>query len=71
MYHNRPNAEDIRAMKKSGEKLSMLFATTPEEANAASAAGIHMLSIEGRVLDAEMREAAGDCFVHIGLRHGG
>lgn len=71
MYHNRPHVEDIRAMKKRGEKISMLFVTTPEEAAAAARAGIHMLSIEGRYFDAEMRAAAGDCFVQVGLPYGG
>lgn len=71
MYHNRPHVEDIRAMKKRGEKISMLFVTTAEEAAAASAADIHMLSIEGRFFDAQMREAAGDCFVQVGLPYGG
>ena len=71
MYHNRPHVEDIRAMKRRGEKISMLFVTTPEEAAAAAAAGIHMLSIEGRYFDADMREAAGDCFVQVGLPYGG
>lgn len=71
MYHNRPHVEDIRRMKRSGEKISMLFVTTHEEAAAASAAGIHMLSIEGRFFDAEMREAAGECFVQVGLPYGG
>ena len=71
MYHNRPHVEDIRAMKKRGEKISMLFATTPDEAAAAAEAGIHMLSIEGRFFDAEMRAAAGDCFVQVGLPYGG
>lgn len=71
MYHNRPHASDIRAMKKRGEKLSMLFVTTPEEAAAANEAGIDMLSIEGRFFDAEMREAAGNCFVQVGLPYGG
>jgi 3-methyl-2-oxobutanoate hydroxymethyltransferase len=71
MYHNRPHVQDIRNMKKNGEKISMLFVTTPEEAAAASAAGIHMLSIEGRFFDQEMREAAGDCFVQVGLPYGG
>lgn len=71
MYHNRPHVEDIRALKKRGEKLSMLFATTPEEAAAAAAAGIHMLSIEGRFFDAEMRAAASDCFVQVGPPYGG
>ena len=71
MYHNRPHAEDIRAMKKRGEKISMLFVTTPDEAAAAHAASINMLSIEGKFFDAEMREAAGDCFVQVGLPYGG
>lgn len=67
MYHNRPHVQDIRNMKARGEKISMLFVTTPEEAAAAAAAGIHMLSIESRYFTAEMREAAGDCFVQVGL----
>lgn len=71
MYHNRPHVEDIRAMKKRGEKISMLFVTTPEEAEAACASGIHMLSIEGRFFDNAMREAAGNCFVQVGLPYGG
>jgi 3-methyl-2-oxobutanoate hydroxymethyltransferase len=71
MYHNRPHVEDIRAMKKRNEKISMLFVSTPEEAAAAASAGIHMLSIEGKYFDAEMREAAGDCFVQVGLPYGG
>lgn len=49
----------------------MLFVTTPDEAAAASEGGIHMLSIEGRFFDAEMRDAAGDCFVQVGLPYGG
>ena len=71
MYHNRPHAHDIRNMKKRGEKISMLYVSTPDEAAAAAAAGIHMLSIEGKVFNAEMREAAGDCFVQVGLPYGG
>ena len=38
MYHNRPHVEDIRAMKRRGEKISMLFVTTPDEAAAAAVA---------------------------------
>lgn len=71
MYHDRPHVEDIRAMKRRGEKISMLYVTTPDEAAAASAAGIHMLSIEGRFWSPEMREAAGTCFVQVGLPYGG
>ena len=71
MYHNRPHVEDIRKMKKNREKISMLFVTTPDEAAAANTAGIQMLSIEGRFFDAKMREAAGNCFVQVGLPYGG
>lgn len=71
MYHNRPLVQDLRAMKKRGEKISMLYVQTKEEAAAAATAGIHMLSIEGRFFDEEMREAAGDCFVQVGLPYGG
>lgn len=70
MYHNRPHVEDIRAMKKRREKISMLYVTTHDEAAAAAAAGIHMLSIEGRFWSPEMREAAGNCFVQVGLPYG-
>lgn len=48
MYHNRPTVADMRAMKARGQKISMIYVTTLEEAAAAAAAGIHMLSIEGR-----------------------
>ena len=67
MYHNRPYVEDIRAMKRRGEKLSMLYVTTPEEASAAAAAGINLLSIEAKDFTPQMREAAGACFVQVGL----
>jgi 3-methyl-2-oxobutanoate hydroxymethyltransferase len=68
--HNRPTVADIRAMKARGQKISMLYVTTLEEAAAADAAGIHMLSIEGRFFSPEMREAAGNCFVQVGLPYG-
>jgi 3-methyl-2-oxobutanoate hydroxymethyltransferase len=69
-FHNRPNVADIRAMKARGEKISMLYVTTLEEATAADAAGIHMLSIESRFFTPEMRAAAGRCFVQVGLPFG-
>jgi 3-methyl-2-oxobutanoate hydroxymethyltransferase len=68
--NTRPTVQDIRAMKARGQKISMLYVTSPEEAAAADAAGIDMLSIEGRFFDPEMREAAGNCFVQIGLPYG-
>ena len=48
----------------------MLFVDTLDEAAAASAAGIDMLSITDPVWTLEMREAAGDCFVQVGLLYG-
>lgn len=71
MRNTRPSVADMRAMKACGQKISMLYVTTPEEAAAADAAGIHMLSIEGRFFTPEMREAAGRCFVQVGLPYGG
>ncbi|MES0209931.1 3-methyl-2-oxobutanoate hydroxymethyltransferase [Mesorhizobium sp. M0028] len=69
--NTRPTVADIRAMKARGEKISMLYVTTEEEAAAANAAGIQMLSIEGRFFSPQMREAAGRCFVQVGLPYGG
>lgn len=70
MTRKRPHVADIRAMKARGEKISMLYVTTLEEAAAADAAGIDMLSIESRFFSPEMREAAGGCFVQVGLPFG-
>ena len=70
LKNSRPTVADIRAMKARGQKISMLYVTTLEEAAAADAAGIHMLSIEGRFFSPEMREAAGRCFVQVGLPYG-
>lgn len=67
---NRPTVHDMRAMKARGQKISMLYVTTPDEAAAADAAGIHMLSIESRFFTPAMREAAGKCFVQVGLPFG-
>jgi len=67
---SRPTVADIRAMKAQGRKISMLYVTSLEEAAAAAAAGIHMLSIEGRFFSPEMRAAAGNCFVQVGLPYG-
>lgn len=67
---NRKSVADIRAMKARGQKISMVYVTTPEEAAAADQAGIDMLSIEGRFFSAEMRAAAGRCFVQVGLPYG-
>lgn len=67
VYHNRPTVVDIRVMKARGQKISMIYVATLEEAAAAVAAGINMLSIEGRFMSPERREAARDCFIQVGL----
>ena len=46
-------------MKARGRKISMLYVTTLDEAAAAAAAGIDMLSIEGRFFSPAMGEAVG------------
>jgi 3-methyl-2-oxobutanoate hydroxymethyltransferase len=70
MRTGRPSVADLREMKARGEKITMLYVTTPDEAQAASEAGVDMLSIEGRFFSPEMREAAGRCFVQVGLPYG-
>ncbi|MEZ5913832.1 MAG: 3-methyl-2-oxobutanoate hydroxymethyltransferase [Paracoccaceae bacterium] len=65
----RPTVADIRALK--GQRpLTMLYVETEEEAAAAAAAGIDILSIIAPVWTPAMREAAGDCFVQVGLLYG-
>ena len=69
MRHNRMTVADLRAAK--GKRpLSMLYVETVEEAAAAAAAGVDILSIIAPVWTPEMREAAGDCFVQVGLLYG-
>ena len=69
MRHNRPTVADIRALK-GVRQISMLYVDTVDEARAAAEAGIDMLSIIDPVWTPEMREAAGDCFVQVGLLYG-
>ena len=66
----RPTVADLRARKAAGDKLTMLHVATPEEARAAAEAGIDMLSIVAPLWSPEMREAAGRCFVQVGLLYG-
>ena len=67
--NNRMTVADVRALKGK-RQLSMLFVDSPDEAAAASAAGIDILSIIDPVWTPGMRDAAGDCFVQVGLLYG-
>jgi 3-methyl-2-oxobutanoate hydroxymethyltransferase len=67
--HNRLTVGDLRALKGK-RQLTMLFVETPDEAAAAAAAGIDILSIVEPLWSPAMREAAGDCFVQVGLIYG-
>lgn len=69
MRHNRKTVADILAMKGK-QQIKMLFVDTLEEAAAADEAGIDMLSIIEPVWTPEMRKAAGNCFVQVGLLYG-
>ena len=60
---------DLRAMKGK-RQMTMLFVDTPDEAAAANAAGIDILSIIQPVWNPAMRQAAGRCFVQVGLLFG-
>ena len=67
--HNRLTVADLRALKGK-RQLTMLFVETLDEAAAAAAAGIDILSIVEPLWTPAMREAAGDCFVQVGLIYG-
>jgi 3-methyl-2-oxobutanoate hydroxymethyltransferase len=69
LNRDRPTVADMRALK-GRRQISMLFVETVEEAAAASAAGIDMLSIIAPVWTPAMRAAAGRCFVQVGLLYG-
>jgi 3-methyl-2-oxobutanoate hydroxymethyltransferase len=69
MRHNRMTVADLRAAK-GRRKMTMLYVETPEEAAAAAAAGIDILSIIHPLWTPAMREAAGNCFVQVGLLYG-
>jgi len=65
----RYTVADLMALKGQ-RQITMLYVDTLDEAAAAAAAGIDMLSIIQPVWTAEMRAAAGACFVQVGLLYG-
>jgi 3-methyl-2-oxobutanoate hydroxymethyltransferase len=67
--HTRLTVADLRELKGK-RQLTMLFVETLDEAAAAAAAGIDILSIVEPLWTPSMREAAGDCFVQVGLIYG-
>ena len=69
MSRNRKTVADMLALKGK-RQISMLYVDKVDEAAAASEAGIDMLSIISPVWTKEMREAAGNCFVQVGLIYG-
>lgn len=69
MNRSRRTVADMRALKGT-RQLTMLFVESLDEAAAAAAAGIDILSIIDPIWTPEMREAAGDCFVQVGLLYG-
>ena len=56
MYHNRPTVANMRTMKARCQKISMLYVITLEEAAAADAARINLLSIESHFYAPETRD---------------
>ncbi len=69
MRHHRMTVADLRAAK--GRRvLTMLYVETEDEAAAAAAAGVDVLSIIAPLWTPAMRAAAGDCFVQVGLLYG-
>ena len=69
MNRTRPTVADIRA-QRGQRQMTMLYTESQDEARAAAAAGIDLLSIITTVWNPAMREAAGDCFVQVGLLYG-
>lgn len=67
--NKRRTVADMLALKGK-QQIKMLFVETVEEAAAANAAGIDMLSIIEPIWTPEMRSAAGNCFVQVGLIYG-
>ena len=71
MRKPRPTVADLRAHKSRRlGQMTMLYVETLEEAAAAVAAGIDILSIIAPLWTPKMRAAAGNCFVQVGLLYG-
>lgn len=69
MNRSRPTVADLQALR--GQRmLSMVHIEDLDEARACAEAGIDILSIETPIWSPAMREAAGDCFVQVGLHYG-
>ena len=69
MNRIRRTVADLRALR-GVRQLTMLHVESAEEAAAADAAGIDLLSIEDPIWTAEMRAAAPNSFVFVGLLYG-
>ena len=69
MNRTRRTVADLRALK-GVRQLSMVYVESTDEAAACAEAGVDVLSIERHLWDPAMREAAGDCFVQVGLPYG-
>jgi 3-methyl-2-oxobutanoate hydroxymethyltransferase len=66
---SRKTVADMLALRGQ-RQLSMIHIETLDEAAAAAAAGIDLLSIEQPIWNPRMRDTAGDCFVFVGLLYG-
>ncbi len=69
MWRTRVTALDLLASRGEVQRTNV-FVTTPEEAEAAERAGIDMLTVDGRLLTSEIREAAPKTFLIGGLAFG-
>lgn len=69
MNRTRLTVADLRALKGI-RQLSMVHIESPEEAVACADARIDVLSIESPIWSPEMRIAAGNAFVQVGLLYG-
>lgn len=69
MNRSRRTVAALRALR-GVQQLSMIHIESMDEARAAAAAHIDLLSIEQPIWHTAMREAAGDCFVFAGLLYG-